>query len=334
MEKIKGFDNNMNESIENYDKILSRVTEHEKKYNYGRLSRDEYIRQDIKSRKAVDESNPDSKEIIEKYQRDIKTDSTLKDGICVLPNFIRDDLCDYFVDVFEMLDLQMDTNKSVYPLWNGNIAEKDPDGKDQKNRFTGVSEETAIQIRQMEKQIKDAQQINLCNPKLLQHNPYSHRIDYYYSKISEAACKYINKFQPWNLLDAKRLINGTNEIEIKRIHWCEMAVRDQFDPSYILCKRYQAPDQGYHAFHADWHHSSDDLSLRHWVVMCYLNDVEEGGETEFIYQDKKIKPEKGTVIVFPPYYTHMHKGHPPKSGSKYILTSWLMPRRYGWQHNK
>ena len=34
-----------------------------------------------------------------------------------------------------------------------------------------------------------------------------------------------------------------------------------------------------------------------WMV--YLNDVEEGGETEFLYQQLKIKPSKGRVVIWP-----------------------------------
>jgi hypothetical protein len=56
--------------------------------------------------------------------------------------------------------------------------------------------------------------------------------------------------------------------------------------------------------------------------MVYLNDVEEGGETEFLYQGLKIKPEKGTLVVWPSSYTHVHRGNPPYSNDKYIITGW------------
>ena len=59
------------------------------------------------------------------------------------------------------------------------------------------------------------------------------------------------------------------------------------------------------------------------VFLFYLNDVEEGGETEFLYQDLKVKPKTGSLIVFPPYYTHAHRGKAPESGKKYIINTWL-----------
>ena len=57
--------------------------------------------------------------------------------------------------------------------------------------------------------------------------------------------------------------------------------------------------------------------------MFYLNDVQEGGETEFYYQDLSIKPRKGTMVIAPAYFTHTHRGNVPISNDKYILTSWV-----------
>jgi hypothetical protein len=61
--------------------------------------------------------------------------------------------------------------------------------------------------------------------------------------------------------------------------------------------------------------------------MYYLNDVEEGGETEFFYQGKKLAPRAGSLVIAPAGFTHTHKVHVPRSGDKYILTSWLLYQR-------
>ena len=79
------------------------------------------------------------------------------------------------------------------------------------------------------------------------------------------------------------------------------------------------PTQGYHLFHAEnvnWNLSSRTMAWR-----VYLNDEEEGGETEFLYQKLKVKPKKGTVLIWPGGYTHLHRGNPPMS-DKYIATGW------------
>ena len=80
------------------------------------------------------------------------------------------------------------------------------------------------------------------------------------------------------------------------------------------------PHQGYHA----WHCECADLctSSRVMAYTLYLNSVEEGGETEFLYQGVKIKPEPGKLVFFPAYYTHPHRGNPIYKGVKYIVSGW------------
>jgi len=53
----------------------------------------------------------------------------------------------------------------------------------------------------------------------------------------------------------------------------------------------------------------------------YLNDVAEGGKT--IFNDLEIKPAKGTLVIFPPLWMFPHKGEPPISGPKYLLSTYL-----------
>jgi len=82
------------------------------------------------------------------------------------------------------------------------------------------------------------------------------------------------------------------------------------------------PTQGYHVWHCE-HDSSYDASDRILAWILYLNDVEDGGETEFIYQSLRFKPKQGTFILFPAHFTHTHRGNPPLSGEKYIATGWI-----------
>jgi hypothetical protein len=80
------------------------------------------------------------------------------------------------------------------------------------------------------------------------------------------------------------------------------------------------PTEGYHV----WHYENEGRDSRRFAVYTlYLNDVEEGGETEFLHQSLRIKPKKGTIVIFPAGYTHLHRGNPPLSGEKYIVTGWI-----------
>ncbi len=81
------------------------------------------------------------------------------------------------------------------------------------------------------------------------------------------------------------------------------------------------PSQGYHIWHNEKMYRNQQQRVA--VLMCYLNDVKEGGETEFLYQHKRIKPKKGSIVIWPSSFTHTHRGNPPLSGSKYIITGWI-----------
>jgi len=81
------------------------------------------------------------------------------------------------------------------------------------------------------------------------------------------------------------------------------------------------PGQGYHMWHSEV--MNKESRDRLCAFMLYLNDVEEGGETEFLYLKKRFKPIKNRVLIWPAGYTHTHRGNQPISGSKYILTGWI-----------
>ena len=83
------------------------------------------------------------------------------------------------------------------------------------------------------------------------------------------------------------------------------------------------PSEGYHAWHTE--NGSWKLRARTFAWMIYLNDVEEGGETEFLYQKIRIKPKSNMGLLWPGGFTHTHRGNPPLSGTKYILTGWITP---------
>ena len=81
-----------------------------------------------------------------------------------------------------------------------------------------------------------------------------------------------------------------------------------------------------------WHVEKSNLntSPRYLVFILYLNDVEEGGETEFLFKAEgeddffKVKPKAGTLVIHPTSWPYIHKGSMPLSNDKYILTTWLL----------
>jgi Rps23 Pro-64 3,4-dihydroxylase Tpa1-like proline 4-hydroxylase len=79
--------------------------------------------------------------------------------------------------------------------------------------------------------------------------------------------------------------------------------------------------------HYHWHidGGSHEFSQRQLVALWYLNDVPgPGGETEFLFQDLKIRPEQGKLVLFPPFWTHEHRAVTLREGIKYIATTWVV----------
>tara|TARA_R100000027_G_scaffold11352_1_gene8081 strand:+ start:164 stop:880 length:717 start_codon:yes stop_codon:yes gene_type:complete len=87
-------------------------------------------------------------------------------------------------------------------------------------------------------------------------------------------------------------------------------------------QKYTPPHDVYAALHSEWSEHNRIYSRRTYVYCLYLNTINEGGETFFIKQNVKVKPEKGKLVIFPAYWTHLHKGIKTKE-TKYILTGWL-----------
>lgn len=79
--------------------------------------------------------------------------------------------------------------------------------------------------------------------------------------------------------------------------------------------------EGFHSWHVE--KSSIESRNRIMAFMLYLNTIDEGGETEFLYQNKRIKAEKDKLLIWPSGYTHLHRGNPPISNSKYVITGWI-----------
>lgn len=79
--------------------------------------------------------------------------------------------------------------------------------------------------------------------------------------------------------------------------------------------------QGFHQWHFE--SASRDSSKRLLTWLLYLNDVDDGGETEFLYLHKRVKPKAGTLVIFPAGFTHTHRGNPPLANTKYTITGWI-----------
>lgn len=92
-------------------------------------------------------------------------------------------------------------------------------------------------------------------------------------------------------------------------------------PIYIRHLRLQKtmPGEGYHV----WHYEADKNCTRLCAWSLFLNNVEQGGETEFLHQHKRYNASVGDILIWPANYTHTHRGNTPLTNEKYLLTGWI-----------
>jgi hypothetical protein len=93
----------------------------------------------------------------------------------------------------------------------------------------------------------------------------------------------------------------------------------------LWCTGYQIQHYKQNEGHFKWHF--DALGPGGWdrqlAVIVYLNSVADGGETRFHRQQLQIKPVAGDAVFFPTFWTHLHCGEIPKSGDKYVISSFI-----------
>jgi len=139
------------------------------------------------------------------------------------------------------------------------------------------------------------------------------------ASIKKTTDLFISAHVDWKDIDgALRQSLGTALREVAR-EFPFFAVNRFKDIGYNL-QRY-LPGEFYH-----WHVDSGpgEFMTRQLVALWYLNEVEgPGGETEFALQQVKVRPEEGKLVVFPPFWTHIHRAVTVESGVKYIATTWV-----------
>jgi hypothetical protein len=98
---------------------------------------------------------------------------------------------------------------------------------------------------------------------------------------------------------------------------------DPFSIIEVLKIQHYKPNEGYHILHCERGTAKGMASSRHLVFMTYLNDVNDGGGTEFPQQDLIVNPKKGKTLIWPVDWTHTHRGIVSPTEHKYIITGWF-----------
>lgn len=97
-------------------------------------------------------------------------------------------------------------------------------------------------------------------------------------------------------------------------------------PGAINLQWYAAGEGGYPYWHCELYprDASAETLHRHLLWTLYLNEEFGEGETEFLFQQRKVAPRTGSLLIAPTAFTHTHRGNRPQRGDKFIATSWIL----------
>jgi len=176
-------------------------------------------------------------------------------------------------------------------------------------------------------------------------------IEIYNNSLSKKECEIlINQFEKSDEKDVGRIACGYNPDE-KKCMQLFVDLNDQsvistiVKPNLVSCirkyrekyhnqlyqtsawnlyheasfQKYDGEEDGYKVWHSE-HGPSKETSKRILAWMFYLNDAECG--TEF-YDRPTIKAKRGRCVIWPAFWTHIHRGVTPNIGLKYIITGWI-----------
>jgi hypothetical protein len=130
------------------------------------------------------------------------------------------------------------------------------------------------------------------------------------------------KKEPWAMLLEEVISSVQNgALDYLNRHSTAMSKMDAIDLyTYFNIQKYE-PNEGFFGWHCE--RAGNKHSDRLLVWMIYLNTVTDRGETEFFYQQHFEEPERGKLVIWPSDWTHLHRGVPSPTQTKYILTGWF-----------
>lgn len=146
---------------------------------------------------------------------------------------------------------------------------------------------------------------------------------------------YLRKY-PQALISPLMLQQPDPEGNLRRLQAGDFATMDDravaelaracLRPGAINLQWYSAGEGGYPYWHCELYprDAGAETLHRHLLWTLYLNDDFAEGETEFLFQQRKIQPRTGSLLIAPTAFTHTHRGNQPQGGDKFIATSWIL----------
>jgi prolyl 4-hydroxylase len=143
---------------------------------------------------------------------------------------------------------------------------------------------------------KDSYDLSLSNIPPAVAETYKETFDAYFAALGAFASDYMDRFP--------HLRSHTRSCSIN-------------EPPNI---QHYPPKGGF--FEEHYENAGPAVAKRVLTFQSFLNDIQDGGGTRFVYQDYVANPAKGKTVLWPAGYTHVHCGVVAPREDKYIITGW------------
>ena len=175
--------------------------------------------------------------------------------------------------------------------------------------------------------------VNICDEliKWFHSNKKYHVSGVVGGKVEQAIVPMVKKSRdlPFNLdnimKEVKVVASYSNELQFILERYLRVySLSNKVEPFGInepVNIQYYKPYEGFRGVHCERSGFKSTIG-RHLAFQTYLNTVQDGGETEFIYQQYKCKAVKGKTLIWPVDWTHSHRGIISPTEDKYIITGW------------
>tara|TARA_R100001163_G_scaffold20473_1_gene17743 strand:+ start:213 stop:734 length:522 start_codon:yes stop_codon:yes gene_type:complete len=157
--------------------------------------------------------------------------------------------------------------------------------------------------------------ITICNGLL---DYYKKNKEYKFNRIDIKDTTEVHFFNDSNDQTIKKFFNELSKCVIK--YYNKYKLKNNIRTNKTNKIQHYKSKTGFIRLHCE---RNKQDATRELVYMAYLNTVNDGGGTEFPFQNKIFSAEKGKLIVWPAGFTHPHKGIVSPTEEKYIVTGWF-----------
>ena len=82
---------------------------------------------------------------------------------------------------------------------------------------------------------------------------------------------------------------------------------------------------GHYTAHVDKFYGCEgEQRDRIFTVILYLNDDYSGGRIKFPYENISLKPDKGSILIFPSTWEYCHLVEPVYRGTRHSMVAWYL----------